>query len=423
MRNITFLFAAILLLISGCKEETNPGPTYKYCLEFGPGQEDEIIAALLSLEDSVCVNLKAGNYAFENLSIVGLETIMFSGAGMDSTVIDFSGQTSGGEGILVTDVKNFIIKDMTILDSEGDLLKIRNGENIVIRNLAAIWNSDLDSTNGGYGLYPVLCKNVLIEGCYVQGASDAGIYVGQSDQVVVRNSEAFMNVAGCEIENTTNANVYNNEFHGNTGGLLIFDLPGLSKKGGYVKAYNNNIHDNNAKNFAPSSSFGTTTGVGNCPPGSGILHVSTSNVEIYNNTIKDNNLASIYVVSGLVLDENALDYIGPNYDPFPRNVYIHDNAMSKQSTFPPAAYDHELGSQLILLHETLNGFDPVGHPYMQHILIDGANSNIVTSGTDINPDNLCIKETEDILFMNVDWLNAETPEWNLSTDVTPYTCP
>ena len=83
---------------------------------------------------------------------------------------------------------------MKIMESEGDLLKIRSGKNVNIKNISAVWSSLADSTNGGYGLYPVLCNTVLIEGCYVEGASDAGIYVGQSDDVVVKNSVATKNV-------------------------------------------------------------------------------------------------------------------------------------------------------------------------------------------------------------------------------------
>jgi len=423
MRKIYYVLGLLVLVLAGCEKEDGETSIYGECIKFGPGDEAAIIEAFLSLEDSTCIDLAEGNYSFENLSIAGVNTVMITGAGREKTVLDFSAQTSGGEGIAVSDVTNFIIKDMKIMDSKGDLLKIRNATNLQIKNIYAIWNSDADSSNGGYGLYPVLCTNVLIEDCFVRGASDAGIYVGQSDQVVVRNSEAYMNVAGCEIENTTNADVYDNEFHGNTGGLLIFDLPGLSKRGGYVKAYNNNIHDNNLKNFAPSGSFGTTTGVGNTPPGSGILHVSTSNVEIFNNTIKDNNLASIYVVCGLILDENALDYIGPNYYPFPKDVYIHDNAMSKQSDFPAAAYEHELGAQLIALHELMKIIEPFRNQKMQHIIIDGANSNLITGGTDKNPDNLCIDENESSLFLNADFLNVGAPGWNPSTYVTNYKCP
>ena len=41
-----------------------------------------------------------------------------------------------------------------------------------------------------------------IEHCIAIGASDAGIYVGQSNNIIVRNCEVFQNVAGIEIENS-----------------------------------------------------------------------------------------------------------------------------------------------------------------------------------------------------------------------------
>ena len=425
-KTIYFLLIALIGIIS-CSDDAViiDGETsiYTTCLEFHPGEETEILTALLTITDSTKIKLTAGNYFFENLSIVDVSTVLFIGAGPNLTILDFSSQTSGGEGIRVTNVTNFIIKGMKLMDSAGDLLKLTDSENLVMNNVHAVWNSEADSTNGGYGLYPVLCSNILIDSCYVQGASDAGIYVGQSDQAVVRNSEAYKNVAGCEIENTTNADVYSNEFHMNAGGLLIFDLPGLSKRGGNVDAYNNYIHDNNFANFAPSASFGTTTGVGNTPPGSGILHVAMSNVEIYDNVIENNNLSSIDIVSGFVLDENAADHIGPNYSPFPSSVSIYGNTMSKQAEFPQTARDHELGSILIQLHEILNVLDPVNHPEMQHILMDGINSNFIDGGTDPNPDNICIDEDEANLFLNIDLLNAGNPGWQVSTDVTPFVCP
>lgn len=431
MKRQLCLIVVVLALFSGCSDDEpqgpvgdNCGPTYEICLEFGPGEEAAIEEALLLMEDSTKIKLLPGNYSFENLSVVGVETAMFTGSGPAVTTLDFSMQTSGGEGIRLTNTANFIIRDMTITDSRGDLLKITNSDQVTISNIHAIWNSEADSSNGGYGIYPVLCTNVLIDSCYVQGASDAGIYVGQTNGAIVRNSEAFKNVAGYEIENTTQADVYDNEFHMNTGGLLIFDLPNLSQRGGQVRAWNNYIHDNNFPNFAPSSSFGTSTGVGNTPPGSGILHVAMSDVEIFDNIIENNNLSSIDIVSGFILDENAGDYIGPAYYPFPRNVYIHGNQMSKQAEFPAAAYEHELGSLLINLHELLNLLDPTNHPEMQHILIDGLNSNALTGDTLVNPDNLCIQENEANLFLNLDLLNAGQPGWQVSTDVSPFTvCP
>jgi parallel beta-helix repeat protein len=48
----------------------------------------------------------------------------------------------------------------------------------------------------------VQSTNVLIDKCSVSGTSDSGIYVGQSQHVVVRNNTVFDNVAGIEIDNT-----------------------------------------------------------------------------------------------------------------------------------------------------------------------------------------------------------------------------
>src|SRR5207253_2138601 len=79
-----------------------------------------------------------------------------------------------------------------------------------------------------------------------------GIYVGQSKFIIVKNSKAYQNVAGIEIENSLHADVYDNEAYNNTGGILVFDLPDLiQKEGGYVRVFRNNIHDNNHLNFAP----------------------------------------------------------------------------------------------------------------------------------------------------------------------------
>ena len=72
------------------------------------------------------------------------------------------------------------------------------------------WTGGVSSDNGAYGLYPVESKNVLIDSCVAIGASDAGIYVGQSENIIVKNSRAEFNVAGIEIENSYYADVFDN---------------------------------------------------------------------------------------------------------------------------------------------------------------------------------------------------------------------
>tara|TARA_B100000575_G_C23055586_1_gene607698 strand:+ start:328 stop:528 length:201 start_codon:yes stop_codon:yes gene_type:complete len=44
-------------------------------------------------------------------------------------------------------------------------------------------------------------------------ASDAGIYVGQSNYIIIRNCEVFQYFAGIEIEKSMKADVHSNNIH------------------------------------------------------------------------------------------------------------------------------------------------------------------------------------------------------------------
>ena len=86
--------------------------------------------------------------------------------------------------------------------------------------------------------------------------------------------------AGVEIENSSNSEVYDNEAVDNTGGILVFDLPNLSREGERTKVYNNIVRHNNITNFAPGGSI-----VGVVPTGTGMLIMAFDDVEVFNNVI------------------------------------------------------------------------------------------------------------------------------------------
>lgn len=415
------LFMAVLFFSCNQKAEKQDGYTTE--ISYGPGDESNITEAFLSLKDSSSILLKAGIYKFDNLSIAQLKHILIRGEGYDKTILDFSAQSQGGEGIRVTDVKGFTIADMTIRDSKGDLIKINKCRDVIIRNLHATWKT-ADSSSGGYAIYPVLCKNILIENCYAEGSSDAGIYVGQSDSAIVKNCKAAKNVAGCEIENTTNAQVYNNEFYNNTAGFLMFDLPDLSKRGGHIKAYNNYFHDNNNRNFAKAGSFGTISGVGNASPGSGVIILAVSNVELYNNRIINNNSCSISIASGFAVDDKAADKIKNEYFPISQNVKIYGNTIEMGKEFPAPAFEHHIGKLLVAIEQQLNALDAQRkNKRIPFIMYDGISTNILNRGTKLNPDSICIQQPGDNVFVNADFLNIAKPAiWKPVTDMTAFNC-
>ena len=196
-----------------------------------------------------------------------------------------------------------------------------------MRNVRTEWTGGALTTNGAYGIYPVQSTNVLIEGAVAIGASDAGIYVGQSNQIIVRNSRAEYNVAGIEIENSTFADVYNNVATNNTGGILVFDLPNLPVQGGRnTRVFNNEILENNTANFAPEGNI-----VGTVPAGSGLMVLANDNIEVFGNTFTDNDSANIIIVSYYITERPFED---PNYDPFPEGINIHNNFFNGGGSNP-----------------------------------------------------------------------------------------
>jgi hypothetical protein len=150
-----FFTIGIACLLFSCNPKADNNDAYTTAISFGPGDESKIVEAFLSIKDSTSILLKAGIYKFDNLSIAMVSHILIKGEGYDKTILDFSSQSQGGEGIRVTDVKGFTIEGMTIRDSKGDLIKINKSRDIIIKNFHATWKT-ADSTSGGYAIYPVL---------------------------------------------------------------------------------------------------------------------------------------------------------------------------------------------------------------------------------------------------------------------------
>ena len=343
------------------------------------------------------IDLPPGNFQLDaSLWLDGKKNITIKGAGEDKTILSFKNQISGAEGIKITNASNITLQDITVQDTKGDGVKAQLVDGITFRNVKAEWTNGGEKDNGGYGLYPVQCTNVLIEYCTAVGASDAGLYVGQSKHIIVRNSKAMQNVAGIEIENSWYADVYDNEAFNNTGGILVFDLPDLiQKEGGYVRVFRNNIHDNNHVNFAPK---GNT--VGKVPQGTGIMILATRHVEIFENKIVNNISAGTAIVS-YYMTENPIN--DKTYKPFPSDIYIHDNYYERQPV--KATGKGRMGK--MYRFKLRFGKD------VPHILYDGIEDK------EMKNRNICIKNNTNATFVNID---AENGFKNKSRDITPHDC-
>jgi parallel beta-helix repeat protein len=320
MRQQHVVVAALLLALAACqKNETAPASAAVAAGD--AGFATQLHERLLDAKAGDVIEIPAGKFSFDRSLTLRADGVTIRGAGMDKSVLSFKGQKAGAEGLLVNG-DDFTIENLTIEDSKGDGLKISESKNVTIRKVKVQWTGGPSTKNGAYGLYPVLTKNVLIEDSVAIGASDAGIYVGQSDGVIVRRSRAESNVAGIEIENTINADVYENLATKNTGGILVFNMPNLTQQGGNIRVFNNKVIANNTENFGAKG-----TPVASVPAGSGMVVNANDDVEIFDNEISDNATAN-FIISSVYSTGYKDSSMAKDFDPYPERIYVHGNKLS-----------------------------------------------------------------------------------------------
>ena len=374
-----------------------------------------------------------GSFLLQKTLNLAAAHVTVRGQGIDKTTLDFSMQTTGEDGLLVTG-DGFTVEDLRVLDAKGNGIKAtgtaaRLLKGVTFRRVAGEWTAAASAQNGKYAIYPVLSEDVLMEDCVAKGSSDAGIYVGQSKNIIVRRNKAQGNVAGLEIENSIGADVYENEASGNAGGILIFGLPDLIQNNGKIRVFDNIARANNTANFAGGGI------VQKVPAGMGALIMSSAEVEFFGNTIEGNDSAGIAIVSYCVADSAFCDNVANATkvpDPFPRRIYVHDNMITGNGTMGPMHLTNADGtiSQLAFV---FNNTYPKGVPQIAYDGVFAPPQGTAPAdwkpADPKNPMELCLSNNVGASFSNFDAntfdsatlkfpnaLNAE------NTSTAPFTC-
>jgi parallel beta-helix repeat protein len=279
--------------------------------------------ALILAAPGDVIELGEGRFALTDGLSLDVDGVTVRGQGMDKTILDFTAQAGSGEGLLVTS-DNVTLRDFAVENPKGDGIKSKGADGIVYSGIRVEWTGGPKTTNGAYGIYPVESVGVLVTNSKVTGASDAGIYVGQSRDITVSENIVTYNVAGIEIENSRNALVENNIASRNTGGLLVFDLPGLPVMGGgNVILRENVVSDNDTPNFAPPGNI-----VASVRRGTGVLVMANDGVLIEDNAFDNNPTAHVMVIAYVQRFDDA------RYNPHARNVIVGENAFGRGGDDP-----------------------------------------------------------------------------------------
>ncbi len=188
--------------------------------------------------------------------------------------------------------------------------------------------------NGIYGLFPIVSRHGVVAGNVVTNtATDAGIYVGQSDDVLLLGNDVHDNLLGLEVENSRRCAVIGNRAYGNTLGIFVDILPFLERSTQETTVVaHNRVHDNNRPNTANPGDLLSVL-----PAGLGILVAGGHGTSVFENQVRGNGFAGIAVASlclGLALQ--GLPCTGLDIDPDPVDDRIVGNRLEGNGTVPLA---------------------------------------------------------------------------------------
>jgi parallel beta-helix repeat protein len=398
---------ALLSLLWACSSSDPCEGVSGTCIGLPDGSSPEAIqSALIDIQPGGTVAFGEGTFELRTGLSVDVDHVTIQGAGTDKTILSFTHQTDGAQGLYVTSKVGFAMHDLAVENTRGDAVKLLGTDGVRIERTRVEWTAGPNETNGSYGLYPVQCHDVLLGDNVVKGASDSGVYIGQSDLIEVTGNDAELNVAGIEIENSTHADVHDNTATQNTGGILVFNLPGLEvENGAGTRVFHNTVFDNNTENFAPAGNI-----VGLVPTGTGIAVLAAHQVEIFDNEIHDHKSVNLGVISYV---PTMIAVTDPTYDQYPTAIYIHDNTLAGTSDMPTG----QLGGLLI---SAIGEIMPNGPFIVPDLAWDGVldPARLAANGGEyLATDKLCIQNNGDADFIDLAWplADASLPSEDMSS--------
>lgn len=355
----------------------------------GDNDHAQILTAIITAGSNGVICLNAGEYDMGGtIDITTTPGLTFKGIGdsPDDVVLDYAddaGDCRGAQGISVS-VDNVTIENMWVKNSCENAVVQRNVDGSVFRKVRVSWDGEPRTENGAYGIYPTDCTNTLVEYCQTQGASDAGVYIGLCDGGLIQHNVIYENVAGLEVENSQNVDVLNNEIFDNTGGLLALqqDISGDKQSNGKVRMFDSQVYCNNRENFAQPGSA-----VSGIPVGTGGISFGGDGIEFFGNLFTDNLAFGLGLASNILTCQVANSDCPPysdGYDPWVKNVYVHDNLFTNNGTMPTG----DFGSLFNIL-----GFGGPGQPPVPDVVWDGY-TNLACDGDSDNAGEICFSDDD-----------------------------
>ena len=117
--------------------EVDPCPNAEGCdMTICPGEEapTEIQTALIEASEGAVICLSAGTFTPESELSLDVNDVTIRGAGMEETILDFSEQLVGANGIYITS-NGVSVENMKVLNTAGDGIRAEGVDRIAFRGV------------------------------------------------------------------------------------------------------------------------------------------------------------------------------------------------------------------------------------------------------------------------------------------------
>lgn len=355
----------------------NDGPDVTINVDF----QQQLINKISNAKNGERIEVPAGRYQLDQGLLLTKEGITLAGAGSARTQLSFLAMEATGPAIHI-DADNITVSGMTILDAKDTGVLISTSDKLIVHDIETnAPGADRDRPALGYGMVIRRSSNVIVSNSRLMAGRNAGIYILDSDNVLIKNNKLTTNTIGLQVVSSRSVDVIDSTISHNSMGVLLAEFPTQAlKPGRNIRLHGNTISANNRNNFRSSAEVAQLvfTGVG--------LHIAgVDKVEVFRNTFRSNNASNI-VIFGNEADSFP-DLFA--FDPYAEGIYIVDNEIS-DSGMAPGNLANWRGINLSL-------------PYPD-ILYDGvispSNANSVTD--DRAPDRVCLNANRTPRIVNLD---------------------
>lgn len=289
-----------------------------YRVKAGEGAQAKFVSALELAKRGDRIRLGKGRFELNQGLTLG-EGVRLEGAGADATVLSFFGQQDGQPGLRLGGENR--LGRFTIENAFNGAVYAEDRTGLAFRSMAVRYTEPSRLvTADGFAL--VRARDVLFDTVNVTDAPDAGIYLSQTANVVVRFTAADENGVGLVLADSTGVDVYESSFSNNGLGLAIVDLAQTEGEAASIRVFRNQIVRNDQRVRA-SSLLGT--GV---PPAVGVLALAAHDVHLFENTIADHGGASVVILS------TGAPSVDPSHIPVTHNLVVRNNVLGRAGYAP-----------------------------------------------------------------------------------------